>query len=151
MLSSQFSNIMYTRFNQSFPVQPISESRGGGTLNVIKSEQSPDGRTSLCLILDDIFGWFSELQPSPSHQDNLVNNQFEWIVPYSCTRLCYTQPVLLLQLQDHNSSIGVKITICRFLEIWRGADTNRNVFCCCFFGLACWDFICRTFSNIVMI
>ena len=40
MLSSQFSNMRNTRFDQSSPVQPISESRGGST-NVTQG-RSPD-------------------------------------------------------------------------------------------------------------
>ena len=46
MLSSHFSNIRRTQFDQSSPVQPVSESRGG-TLSVTKNgrtdERSPNG------------------------------------------------------------------------------------------------------------
>ena len=48
-LSSYFSNITKTRFDESSPVQPLSESRGG-TLSVTEDE----GRTKESLCLKDI-------------------------------------------------------------------------------------------------
>ena len=49
MHSSQFSNIRRTRFDQSSPVQPVSESRGGSTS---VTEKKNEQRKSLCLIFD---------------------------------------------------------------------------------------------------
>ena len=49
MLTSQFSNIRRTQFDQSSLVQPVSESRGG-SLGV-----TDKGRKSSCLILDMLF------------------------------------------------------------------------------------------------
>ena len=51
MLSSQFSNIRRTRFDQSSPVQPASESRGGST-------SVTDGQTKEILVSN--FGFIKE-------------------------------------------------------------------------------------------
>ena len=54
MLSSQFSNIRRTQFDQSSPVHPVSESRGG-PLSVTEEDGRTDGRRkSSCLIQDTI-------------------------------------------------------------------------------------------------
>ena len=51
MLSSQFSNIRRTGFDQSSPVQPVSESRGG-TLSVTDGggRRTNEGRTKEILV-----------------------------------------------------------------------------------------------------
>ena len=52
LLSSQFSNIRNTQFDQSSPVQPASECREGST-SVTKSKvRTNERRKSLCLIQD---------------------------------------------------------------------------------------------------
>ena len=43
LLSSQFSNIRRTRFDQSSPVQPVSESRGGSTSVTEKENEEEEG------------------------------------------------------------------------------------------------------------
>ena len=52
MLSSQFSNIRRTRFDQSSPVHPVSESRGGYPERDIRRTKDKGRRKSSCLILD---------------------------------------------------------------------------------------------------
>ena len=42
-LLSQFSNIKNMRFDQSSPVQPVSESRGGGPSVTEEDERTKDG------------------------------------------------------------------------------------------------------------
>ena len=51
MLSSQFSNIRRTGFDQSSPVNPVSEYRGG-PLSVTHEHTYEGRRKSSCLILD---------------------------------------------------------------------------------------------------
>ena len=55
IISSEFSNSRNLVFDQSSPVQPVSEYRGGD-LSVTKKKKkkkSEEVRKSLCLILDD--------------------------------------------------------------------------------------------------
>ena len=51
MLFSQLSNIRRTRFDQSSPVQPVSESRGG-PLSMTEEDGGGRSRKSSCLIWD---------------------------------------------------------------------------------------------------
>ena len=101
-LSSKFSYLRRLVFNQSAPVHPVSDSRGGplSMTDIGQRTKEKDGNSCVLYWIQNLKGWLAGWASSPLSQ--VVSSMLQCLAPHNCSLL----PALERQLEGNRKSWG---------------------------------------------